>query len=351
MKRTILACAIALIAVDAQAQSSVTLYGSVGGGMRWIGGANGGSQIGFDHALAGTTFGLRGVEDLGQGMRAVFKLEGGSDTGTGKQAKPGLLFSKMAYVGLSGAYGIVTMGRQINAAEEVGITLDPYSAQANSLAIVPGVAWAGNAFTLDTRFNDTIKYVGRAGGLTVRASYSPGGVAGTLRAGSNSAFGTTWQYQTLLLGAAYQKTYNADATQWAQTAMGGGAWQIGPARLYLSYSDLTISAATAGAPKRRDSIPGVGLVYQITPALQFTAATYYDIGRNLKNVPGADGRKLTTYAIFEYFLSKRTELYVEFDRNGFSGAYKKDPVNISALNLRPDGRAVTGVSIGMITQF
>jgi predicted porin len=53
----------------------------------------------------------------------------------------------------------------------------------------------------------------------------------------------------------------------------------------------------------------------------------------------------------EYFLSKRSELYVEFDRNGFSGAYKKDPTNVSALNLRPDGRAVTGVSIGMITQF
>lgn len=60
---------------------------------------------------------------------------------------------------------------------------------------------------------------------------------------------------------------------------------------------------------------------------------------------------MTSYAMLEYFLSKRSELYVEFDRNGFSGAYKKDPTNVSALNLRPDGRTVSGVSIGVMTQF
>ncbi|CAN0621216.1 protein of unknown function [Burkholderia multivorans] len=255
---------------------------------------------------------------------------------------------KAAYVGLATDAWRVTPGRQLSAAEDVGVSLDPDAAEGSSLAIVPGVVWAGNFFTLDSRFNNTVKAVGNAGGLTLRGSYS---VAGNTRAGSTLAFGSTYQYQTLMIGAAYQKTYNATASQWAQTAIGGAAWQLGPARMYLSYSALWVTAATSGGLERRDDIPAVGLVYRATPFLQVSTATYYDIGKNLKYKRGSDGRKLTTYAMVEYFLSKRTELYLGYDRNGFSGAYKTDPANVSGLNLRPDGRAVTGVSIGMITQF
>ncbi|WP_419687841.1 porin [Burkholderia theae] len=340
------------IAGGVHAQSSVTLFGIVGGGVRWVDGVKGGHQIGFDsNTVSGNYFGIRGTEDLGGGLKAIFMLQSAFTSGTGNTISSNSFFSKNAYVGLSGDFGRVTLGRQLNAAEDIGVALDPNSAQGPLLATVPGIIWGGNFFTLDARFNNTIKYVGRFGGLTLRGSYSPGGVAGNSRAGTNFALGASYQYQTLVAAAAFQKTYNASASQWAQTMMGGATWQIGPARAYLSYSALAVSASAAAGPERRDKIPSVGLVYQITPFVQFTGAAYYDFASNLKNVPGADGRKLTTYAMLEYFLSKRTELYLEFDRNGFSGAYKKDPTNVSALNLRPDGRTVTGVSIGMITQF
>ncbi|MET1536243.1 porin [Burkholderia sola] len=353
MKRIIVVSALACASANAVAQSSVTLFGYVGGGVRWTDGVKGGSQVGFDNnAISGNLFGLKGVEDLGGGVQAIFMLQSGFLTGTGALSKSqGLLFSQMSYVGLSGTFGRVTFGRQLNAAEDIGIALDPNAAQGQSLATNPGVVWGGNFFTNDSRFNNTIKYAGTFGGVTVRGSYSPGGTAGNQRAGSNVAVGTSYRYQTLLLGVAYQTTWNADASQWARTIMGGASWQVGPARLYLSYSDLAVSAAKAGAPERRDRIPAVGIVYQITPFLQFSGATYWDFGHNLKNAAGADGRKLTSYAMLQYFLSKRTSLYAEFDRNGFSGAYKKDPTNVAGLSLRPDGRAVTGVSVGMITQF
>ncbi|MBR8374438.1 porin [Burkholderia cenocepacia] len=353
MKRIIVVSALACVAADAVAQSSVTLFGYIGAGVRWTDGVKGGSQVGFDNnAISGNIFGIKGAEDLGGGMQAIFMLQSGFLTGSGALAKsPGLLFSQMAYVGLSGPYGRVTFGRQLNALEDIGIALDPNSAQGQSLSTIPGVVWGGNFFTNDSRFNNTIKYVGTFGGATVRGSYSPGGVAGNQRAGSNVAVGTSYRFRTLLLGAAYQTTWNADASQWARTIMGGASWQVGPARLYLSYSDLAVSAAKAGAPERRDRIPAVGIVYQVTPFLQLSGATYYDFAQNLKNAAGADGRKLTSYAMLQYFLSKRTSLYAEFDRNGFSGAYKKDQTNIGGLSLRPDGRTVTGVSVGMITQF
>ncbi|KDB07363.1 hypothetical protein LIG30_3272 [Burkholderia sp. lig30] len=351
--KIVLTTVAAMMAGGAQAQSSVTLFGSVGGGVRWVDGLKGGHQVAFDsNIISGNSFGLKGTEDLGQGLKAIFTLQSGFVTGTGGLASAsGPLFSKAAYVGLATDAWRVTLGRQLSAAEDVGVALDPDAAQGSSMAIVPGVVWAGNFFTLDSRFNNMVKVVGKAGGLTLRGSYSVGGVAGNTRAGSTLAFGSTYQYQTLLVGAAYQKTYNATASQWAQTAIGGAAWQLGPARMYLSYSALWVTAATSGGLERRDDIPAVGLVYRATPFLQLSTATYYDIGKNLKYKRGSDGRKLTTYAMVEYFLSKRTELYLEYDRNGFSGAYKTDPANVSALNLRPDGRAVTGVSIGMITQF
>ncbi|KDB10670.1 hypothetical protein LIG30_4789 [Burkholderia sp. lig30] len=353
IKSVILPSIVAAMAGSAEAQSSVTLFGTVGGGIRWVDGIKGGHQIGFDNGIvSGNNFGLKGSEDLGQGLKAIFALQSGFLTGTGNFWYPSdALFSQAAYVGLASGSWRVTLGRQLSAAEDVGVALDPDAAQGTSLAIVPGIVFVGNFFTLDSRFNNTLKLFGKAGGLTLRGSYAFGGVAGNTRAGSNLALGGIYQYQTLLVGAAYQKAYNANASQWAQTALSGVAWQLGLARLYLSYSALWVSAATPGGAERRDDIPAVGLGYQITPFLRLSTATYLYIARNLGNVRGADGRKLTSYAILEYYLSKRTELYLEFDRNGFSGAYKKDPANVAALNLRPDGRAVTGVSIGMSTQF
>jgi len=336
----------------AHAQSSVTLFGTLGEGVRWTDGGKGGQQVGFDNnPMAGNTIGFMGKEDLGGGMRAVFMLQSGFNLGTGALKSSSTLFSQRAYVGLEGGFGRVTLGRQLNAAEDIGVQLDPNQANGPSLASSPGVVWGGNFFTLDARFNNTVKYVGRLGGFTLRASYSPGGVAGDWHTGTNLAGGASYQFRTLMLAAAYQKTYSATNNQWAQTAMGGATWQLGPARLYLSYSTLAVSAASASGSERRDNIPGVGIVWQITPTLQFTGATYYDKASNIRNVAAADGRKMTSYAMLEYFLSKRSELYMEFDRNGFSGAYKKDPTNVSALNLRPDGRTVSGASIGIMTQF
>ncbi|OXI19095.1 porin [Burkholderia sp. AU15512] len=334
------------------AQSSVTLYGQIGGGIRWTNGMQGGSAVGYNNNLiAGNDFGIRGREDLGGGFKALFVLDGSFSSGTGALKTSGTLFSQAAYVGVTGGFGRLTFGRQFNAATDFGIVVDPAGGRGQSLAIEPGVLWSGNPFTLDSRFNNTVKYIGELGGLRVAASYSPGGVAGNTRAGTNFSAAAMYQYQTVLGGASYAKTYSADATQYAQTWMAGGTWQIGAGRLYASYSALDVSSANANRPHRRDKIPALGVVYQATPFLQFTAGMYDDIGSNLGNRRDADGHKLTTYAVVEYFLSKRTEIYAEFDRNGFSGAYRTDPTNIAAIGLRSGGSGMTGASIGLMTKF
>ncbi|KVE30078.1 porin [Burkholderia singularis] len=334
------------------AQSSVTLFGRIGGGVRWVNGVQGGGVVGFNNNLiAGNEFGIRGKEDLGGGTKAIFMLDGAFNSGTGTLKTNGVLFSQAAYVGLSGGFGRVTFGRQFNAAEDFGIVIDPSGGRGQSLAIEPGVLWGGNYFTLDSRFNNTIKYLGEIGGLRYGLSYSPGGVAGNSHAGTNFSAAVMYQYQSVLGGVSYSKTYSPDGSQFAQTLQTGGTVQLGAARLYLSYATLDVSAAKAGRPNRRDKIPSAGIVYQPVPSWQLTAAVYDDIASNLGNMRGAGGHKLSSYAVIEYFLSKRTELYAEIDRNGFTGAYKRDPANLAALGLRPGAGGMTGVSLGLMTHF
>ncbi|PMY01052.1 porin, partial [Pseudomonas sp. GW460-13] len=63
--------------------------------------------------LSGSRWGLRGVEDLGSGLKALFVLESGFGLDDGKSQQGGRLFGRQAYVGLeSDQVGRVTFGRQ-----------------------------------------------------------------------------------------------------------------------------------------------------------------------------------------------------------------------------------------------
>jgi outer membrane protein OmpU len=353
MKRTLIALLIGgVFPVASHAQSSVTLYGALGGGTRWTSGLKGGNAVGFNNnIIAGNEFGFFGKEDLGDNLKLIFRLEGAFNSGTGALKTSGTFFSQAAYVGFMGDFGRLTLGRQLNANEDFAIQIDPIQGNGQSLAIEPGVVFDANYFTLDSRFNNTIKYLGNAGGLRFGASYSPGGIAGNTRAGTNYSGAVMYQWGPALGGISYQKTWNAAATQWAQTFQTGGSLQIGPARLYLNYADLSVSAASASAPNRRDHVPGGGVVWLPTPSLQFTTAFYDDIASHLGNAQSASGHKVTTYAVAEYFLSKRSELYAEADYNGFSGAYRFDPSNIAALGLSSGAQSTTGISVGLMTRF
>ncbi|MFP3615972.1 porin, partial [Paraburkholderia sp. SIMBA_050] len=60
----------------------------------------------------GSRWGLKGAEDLGGGLKAVFNLESGVNLQNGAFADSGRLFNRAAYVGLQSPYGTVTLGRQ-----------------------------------------------------------------------------------------------------------------------------------------------------------------------------------------------------------------------------------------------
>jgi len=136
MKKTLLAAALlAGFAGVAQAQNtSVTLYGiiDVGLGYNKIKVPNAGSRssIGMRNGVqSGSRWGLRGSEDLGDGLRAVFQLENGFSLGNGRIAQGGRLFGRQATLGLaSDSWGQLDFGRQTNVGSKYFGSIDPFAA-------------------------------------------------------------------------------------------------------------------------------------------------------------------------------------------------------------------------------
>ncbi|NIF80461.1 porin [Paraburkholderia sp. Cy-641] len=335
----------------AHAQSSVTLYGIVGGGVRYASGLTGGSVVKFTNGIVTSRFGMVGEEDLGGGLKAFFRLENSFSPATGALATSNVLWSRGSWVGLSSRYGSVSMGRQLSSFGDLAILLDPNEISGTEGALVPDAVYIGNFFAGDSRFNNSIKYSTNVSGVTIGGSYALGGIAGNQRAGSSYSGTLSYNKGPFTGGIGYQHTYNPDATQYAQDYYVGTEWNAGLLRVYLSYLGVTVSGLNATSSQRRDTVPQGGIVWQVTPYLSLTAAYYYDIANNLGNVQGAGGHKQTAYVIGKYYLSKRTSLWIEADRNHMSGAYTTEPINLKLLGMSPGSSGTTGVSIGLMTRF
>jgi predicted porin len=124
MKRSLLAALIACaFSTQASAQSNVNLYGIVDA---WVGQTNnkvGGTSQGATGTVESggaqaSRFGMRGSEDLGGGLKVNFILEQGisADTGTvTRVSNSNDGFNRAAYVGMTGGFGEVRLGRMLGA--------------------------------------------------------------------------------------------------------------------------------------------------------------------------------------------------------------------------------------------
>ncbi|MFX6218091.1 porin, partial [Acinetobacter baumannii] len=70
--------------------------------------------------MKGSRLGVKGVEDLGGGIKALFTIENGFSVDTGEAGQGKLLWGRQATVGLSGNFGTVLVGRQNDILGEIG---------------------------------------------------------------------------------------------------------------------------------------------------------------------------------------------------------------------------------------
>ena len=89
-------CLISLTAFaavgTAHAQSSVTLYGTIDTSITYVNNAPGNQNLwalgnSSGGNLSGTRWGIKGNEDLGGGLKAIFQLENGFNPSTGSSAR------------------------------------------------------------------------------------------------------------------------------------------------------------------------------------------------------------------------------------------------------------------------
>ena len=325
---TLMLAAAALLPAAVSAQSSVTVYGSIDGGVRY--------QTNVDAAGSGllsTTsgnyypnrLGFRGKEDLGNGLNAHFQLESGFNDKTGALDNTNnVLFNRTAAVGLGGAWGSLDLGRQYTVAFRTEKFLDPFNH--NYTSITPLSSGAGTSLPAaaktaglsassnsGTRFNNDIQYTGTFGGLTVRAEYAPGEVAGD--AGKGSARGAAFSYtgRTLLAaGACIRKQTPAGFTN--NMFVAGGGFKLGGMTVKGGMSRERQETAAAGTYQNETRFAGIS--YQVNRPVEVTAAVYRS---DYDSATGAGRRDLFLLGA-TYAFSKRTNLYAEIDANRYGGA-------------------------------
>lgn len=182
MKKTLAAVAVLGAFAGSAVAADVTLYGLVDYGVRYQNldadkaGVDRTNKVDMKSgANSGSRFGLKGTEDLGNGVKVGFVLENGFAADTGALGdKNNRLFDREAQLFVDGSFGRVSFGRvgQLASANGsyglLGVT-GPFSTGYGDAT--SGLKFVGaNGFT---RFDNTITYMTPSfGGLTVYAQYS-----------------------------------------------------------------------------------------------------------------------------------------------------------------------------------
>lgn len=127
MKKSLVALALMGAFAGAHAQSSVVIYGTLDAGLTKTTGTT--ASIG---KRDNNKLGFRGVEDLGNGLKALFHLEirYEPDVGTLEQGAGGVqrpLFQGQSRVGLQGGFGTVRIGRGLTPFQESSTAFEPWS--------------------------------------------------------------------------------------------------------------------------------------------------------------------------------------------------------------------------------
>jgi len=202
MKKTLLAAALlAGFAGAASAQSSVTLYGVIDIGYSYQSTkAPGGTRSQFAMASgqqSSSRWGLKGVEDLGNGLKANFVYESAITPNTGVSGD----FTRQSTLGLSSsAWGSVDLGRRSSPGSWAFSGIDPFGASFGSSALDASM---GATFI---RFSNMIMYTTpNISGFGAAIGYSnQTGLAGRgVGIAKETAFSTSEKFRALSVGLRY----------------------------------------------------------------------------------------------------------------------------------------------------
>ncbi|PQV54707.1 porin [Paraburkholderia sp. BL21I4N1] len=347
----------------AHAQSSVTLYGSIDEGFEYISNLGGHA----DYAMVsntqqlGSRWGIKGTEDLGGGVNAVFQLENGFSLNNGSALPNGQMFGRQAYVGIgSNQFGTVTLGRQ-------------YDSVVDYVAPLAAVgSWGGTLFShLDDadnlnetfRINNSVKYTSADyAGLQFGGLYGFSNQAGAFSDNRAWSVGTRYQNGPLSVAAAYMNIDNGSANSTGavigtpqlsaqQRVAGVGAnYTIGPAVLGLVYTHTDIVDRPTVPATSTVKFDNIEFNAKFNVAAAWYLAAMYVYTRDSVTYSGGHNNPHENQVgvMADYRLSKRTDVYVQ-------GVYQKASGNaVFAMignNSGSSGQNQSVARVGIRTSF
>ena len=341
MKKTLVALAALATVGAAFAQSTVTLYGKIDfevvskrANAAGAASVNPGLQVN-SAGLSGSRWGMKGSEDLGGGLSAIFDLQGGFTVDNGGTAQCGggsvvnaaacglagpngtnpasRIFGRQAYAGLKGGFGQVSAGRQYGPYDNAFGVVDGQGYTSNSAM---GAVWNGYAAPGQTavahadgsaggtgRIDNQLTYFTPAlGGFNAQVSWAPGeNKTPVLRASSIASVGLGYGNGPINVQYAFESQrpqVGPSMTGWIL----GGSYDLGVARPYIAYG-----RGDFGTKEDRKWSLGVSApVGPVTLSAGYAkTSTTAAPGAASSDTHGFGGQAV-------YALSKRTNVYTEF---------------------------------------
>jgi predicted porin len=299
MNKNILAIALlSTLPLAAHAQTSVQIYGIADAsiGIADTDSAGEDSRTVVTSGTQSTSrVGFRGTEDLGNGLKALFNIEAGVALDSGAGDSNGT-FQRRAVVGLQGAFGTVTVGREYSPIAAVAQAGDPL-----------GHGFYGSTLTgfganrLSRRLSNSVNYKSNAtSGFTALATYSAG--ERQTDDPSGDLFGAALEYRNgpLYLGAGYHQIERLVTGDDREYAFGAG-YTVGAIDLRATYME-----AEPEGPNNEFRFMTVGGIYTAGPN-KFFASLHQ---QRLETGARGNGFSLA----YSYSLSKRTNLYSTYAR-------------------------------------
>lgn len=363
----------------AAAQSSVTLYGVIDEGIDYVNNSGGHAlwrmRDGTYDGMYGSRWGLKGSEDLGGGVSAIFKLESGFSLENGQMRQGGREFGRQAYVGLSKqGLGTVTLGRQYDSVVDYVQPLTGVGQFGGPFVRGGDIDNTDNSFRVD----NAIKYASPAiAGFTFGGMYSfTNSNAASVGTTGMWSVGAAYTHGGFNAGAAYFYAKNpaslftdgdfiGNTTGAAIGASGPFSYVGNPRneRIVGVGADYAFGAATAGIDfthtKFEDANGTTSSVtfsnyeawgkYNFTPSTTVAAAYAYTDGKVDYN--GAKPKYHQVSLMGSYSLSKRTTLYAMGALQQAAGDARQADIFDFSIGDASATRRQLMLRLGMLHQF
>jgi predicted porin len=367
MNKKILAVA-ALALVSGAAMADVNLYGIIDASVVSVtnsAGLNGntsGAASGTANGLGDgvwlpSLFGLKGSEDLGNGMKANFQLESNLNIANGTAgdasfgANNGKLFDRWATVGLSGSFGKVDAGEQLDPLFLQSFLNGIRLAHSGSLAVNGQLAYGGgvsggntNNTIANVMASQMVSYVTPSfNNTTAKLVYQFGGAAGNNSYNQGEAIVVNYAANGVTLNGGLESTNNATNSNKLKKSLLGASYTMGDVKFAAQFNGFKDNLSTVNAQGYE-----VGASYNFNPKLT-GAVNYAWANDSVNNVTPK-----TPSVSLKYELSKRTSVWALADKStnavaGWGTLYHNQGALVGGSSILLQDQ--TGVAVGMTHTF